>query len=167
MIPATSCPEGLQTCSKVMGVDPESDDCRRWYANLPNDRIRETEARNYCIKYDTYDCRCMNRSIHEDYKKLKRNNPFNDRCWYAPCGDSTHYFIEEALYKNECPSNICQVVFDIYKDRDVDIYKNDIICDISGKGEGLNEFCVSRTSFYLSSIAAVIVLFTLILIKLY
>jgi hypothetical protein len=68
---------------------------------------------------------------------LKQGNPFLDSCWYIPCANAERYFIPSELKRgDECPKNICQIVFDISQAHDVDIdhVKADISCDFSGGG---------------------------------
>lgn len=133
--PTTNCPEGLKSCSIIKSLSEGGNACRDWFAKLPTNELRDAAAQNYCFKYDTDDCKCVNRSLTEEYKNLKQGNPFSDKCWFVPCANPSRYFVPSILEKDECPDNVCEVIFNVYKDRDVSIYDNDIVCNFD-KGGG-------------------------------
>jgi hypothetical protein len=93
---------------------------------------------DYCLRHtDAEECKCVNRSLNQDYLKLKLGNPYSDSCWYIPCANRFQFFTPSDFEKvTECPSNICQVVYNISQVHDVDIdhIKNDINCDFSDGG---------------------------------
>jgi len=135
--PVQNCPEGLATCSAFKGVDPISDSCRLWFADLKTDRERDAVMENYCFRYNTTDCRCVNRSNTREYRELKKGNVIDDKCWFLPCANPERYFVTSDLQQGTCPNNVCEIIYDIYKDRDVSIYNNDMVCDMSGSGAGI------------------------------
>ncbi len=127
--PVPTCPAGLSTCSRYKSVGEGGDVCREWFATLKSDYLRDAVAENYCFRHNTDDCRCVNRSTTDEYKNLKRGNPINDRCWFVPCANPSRYFVPSDLMTGSCPENVCEIIFNIYKDRDVTIYDNDISCN--------------------------------------
>lgn len=131
MRPASSCPLQLGSCSQVKGLDGDtSEKCRKWFENKSK-ADRSALAESYCFKYDTEDCRCINRMYNEDYKILKAGNPIADKCWYLPCSNPDHYFLTSEDEEGTCPDKVCEVVYDIYKDRDVNILKNNVVCNLT------------------------------------
>jgi hypothetical protein len=129
--PGVACASGMESCSKLKSTDLGADVCRLWYGGLATDALRDAVATSYCYRYDTQDCRCVNRSLTQEYQKLKPGNPIPDKCWFVPCANPSRYFVTSDLQKGTCPENICSVVFDIYKDRDVSVYDNDITCNFA------------------------------------
>lgn len=129
--PVPTCAEGLTSCSRYKSVGEGGDLCREWYANLKSDYLRDAVAQNYCFRHDTDDCKCVNRTLTEEYKNLKRGNPINDKCWFVPCANPSRYFVPSDLTNGTCPENVCEIIFNIYKDRDVTIYDNDIVCNFN------------------------------------
>lgn len=133
MRPAINCARGMATCSQVKGLDESGDKCRRWFENR-GEGDRSALAESYCLKYDTEDCRCINRIYNDDYRTLKAGNPIADKCWYLPCSNPDHYFITSEDAAGVCPDKVCEIVYDIYKNRDVNVLQNNIVCDLSGTG---------------------------------
>jgi len=131
----TTCPAHLKTCSRYFSNGPIGDYCKTIFFNLPHEQM-DNAIQNYCIRYNTDDCKCANRTTDKKYLRLKQGNPFSDACWYVPCGDYTQYLTPSEFWTREqnCPANICQIVFDIAKEHDVDVDHDDIEinCDFSG-----------------------------------
>ena len=128
--PVPTCPEGMKSCSRYKSIGEGGDRCRSWYANLASDYVRDAMALNYCFRHDTEDCRCVNRTLADEYKALKPGNPINDSCWFVPCSNPGRFFVPSNLTKDRtCPENVCEIIFNIYKDRDVTIYDNDLVCN--------------------------------------
>ena len=133
MRPAANCPRGLSSCSQVKGLDPDGDKCRVWFENL-SDGTKSAVAESYCLKFDTDDCNCVNRIYNEDYKILKAGNPIADKCWYLPCSNPDHYFVTKDDREGACPDKVCEIVYDIYKNRDVNVLKNNVVCNLEPSG---------------------------------
>jgi hypothetical protein len=130
--PGVACAPGMKTCSKLKSTDVGADVCRLWFGGLASDSLRDAVATSYCYRYDTEDCRCINRSLTDEYRKLKLGNPIPDNCWFVPCANPSRYFVPSDLQKGSpCPENVCEVVFDTFKNRDVNIYDNDITCNFA------------------------------------
>ena len=130
------CPTIGTKCSPIFSRSEIGDYCRQKYGLL-SDGDRDTVIENYCLRNDTEECKCANRSNNPDYTKLKQGNPYSDACWYIPCANRSRYFVPSDFNKQiQCPQNICQIVYDISKIHDVDInkVKNDINCDFTGGG---------------------------------
>lgn len=124
-------------CSPIFSKTEIGDYCRWQFAALsPGDR--DTVVEDYCLKYpDSTECKCVNRSDDADYKKLKLNNPYSDKCWYLPCSDRLKYFVTSDFDRAvQCPSNICQIVYDIAQVHDVDLsgVGHYINCDFNNGG---------------------------------
>lgn len=158
-VPNKYCPDGMKTCSRFKSTGEGGNRCRDWYAKLPSDNIRDAVAQNYCFRSNTEDCRCMNRSTDDDYLHLKPGNVINDKCWYVPCANPSRYFIPSDLTKGSCPENVCEIIFNIYKDRDVKIYDNDITCNMN-PGPDLNPIVQFLIDYwlYISVVTVVVVL---------
>lgn len=133
----TTCPPNMSSCSRYFSIAEDGGYCRDKFNNM-TDAQRDSVMREYCLRNDTEDCRCVNRTLNKDYLALKQNNPFSDACWYIPCANKARYFVPSHFLgpKVDCPSNICQIVYDISKVHDVDLErnKNYINCDFSGGG---------------------------------
>jgi hypothetical protein len=121
-------------CSRYFSNEKDGDYCRDLYNNMtPTEK--DSVIMNYCTRNQTDDCKCANRSTNPEYQKLKQGNPFSDACWYIPCSNDQQFFTPSEFSGNpDCPSNICQIVYNISQAHDVDIdhIKNDINCDFSG-----------------------------------
>ena len=123
------CPMQIKSCSILKSTADGSDQCREWYAKLPSDHERDAIDQDYCFRNSTDDCRCINRNLSDEYNFLKRGNPMNDKCWFIPCANPSVYFVPSELTNGDCPANVCSILFETYKDRDVHIYDNDIVCN--------------------------------------
>lgn len=87
---------------------------------------------------DFDDCRCFNKLIVDtNYALLKSFHNYDDRCWYLPCVDSyslSHY-TEPKDVPTSCPTNMCQVIIDAARNKNVDISKiqNTLNCSFDDK----------------------------------
>ena len=135
----SDCVRGLKTCSVIQSVNKNSNACREWYANL-DENERNGFVKNYCDRFNTDDCKCVNRSSNKDYINMKHANPINDYCWYAPCANSgvTGSYFPTSESKNiKCPENVCSIVINALKNRDVYLSHNDLICKLNAdKSDG-------------------------------
>ncbi|UNA01268.1 hypothetical protein [Red seabream iridovirus] len=112
--------------------DPNSDDwCSKWYHGLsPSDS--DAFIQRYCTRNPTSkDCACAMRSRDPLYDKVKAMKVFNDGCWYSPCADSVGQLLPNAVRNPTCPSNVCQVAYQIIDTGSVTIedVKNIINCN--------------------------------------
>jgi hypothetical protein len=133
--PSEYCPIDSKSCSRVFSTDDrEIDLCAKAYNNLSR-LEKDSWMTDYCSRWNTQDCICFNRNDDPIYKKLKLNNPYLDSCWYIPCKDGGRGFIPsdvdladaDPTHHHECPSNICQVIYDISQARSVDVEDNKTI----------------------------------------
>lgn len=111
-------------CSNLRSLTEEGDECRRWYNNQSNE-TKDAIIANICFRFrDADECKCFLRSLDESYIAAKRAIPFNDGCWYPPCQQSGVNLVTSDIIKPSCPSNLCQIVFNELRNRDVKI--NDV-----------------------------------------
>lgn len=131
------CINNASSCSPIFSVSEIGDFCRGQFSKLSSGD-RDTVMENYCLKHEKSDeCKCMNRSLNQDYITLKKNNPFSDACWYTPCANRFQYFVPSDFNKTtKCPQNICQIVYEISKVHDITDHDivNDINCDFTNSG---------------------------------
>lgn len=128
--PSKNCQPGMESCSVLHSQNTGSDSCRTWFGSLAKDTDRDAVGATYCTRYNTEDCRCINRELTDEYNFLKAHNPISDKCWFKPCANASRYFTPSAFAKDTCPENICEIILNIYKDRDVSIYDNDFTCNM-------------------------------------
>lgn len=131
----TTCPAPMKGCSRYFSIADDGPYCRDIFNNM-TDAQKDSVMREYCLRNNTDDCKCVNRTLNADYIKLKQGNPFSDACWYIPCTNRARFFVPSDFSGEQvsCPTNICQIVYDISQAHDVDIEsnKNDINCDFGG-----------------------------------
>lgn len=122
----------MQSCSLFSSKSKEGTFCRLWLNKQPA-FIKDGIKKEFCIQNsDSPDCACINRIENSEYRQLKLNNGFSDHCWYTPCS-SKYALTLDSENVEKCPTNICQVVYDLNKNHDV-ILKNNrnvINCDFS------------------------------------
>lgn len=128
-----NCVAPLNTCSIPRSTTSDGKFCVEWFQELDK-KERDATMLNYCYSYNTEDCRCINRLLTDEYRYLKPGNPINDNCWFVPCSNGQVYMVPSELAESSCPQNVCEIIFNIYKNRDVKIYDNDFTCDMSGGG---------------------------------
>lgn len=153
-----TCPAGLSSCSRLKSTAEGSNECRTWYGNLKDDHARDAINNSYCFRHKTDDCKCVNRSLSSEYNYLKKGNPMNDKCWYVPCANPSRYFIPAELTEGSCPENVCSQVIEIYKNRDVYMYDNDLICNF---GTSSSPLFISLERYW-AIISLLIILFVII-----
>ena len=127
----SECPYGMKACSRLKSIGEGGNDCRRWYESQPT-HVQDVAVQNYCLRHDTDDCKCANRSNSETYNALKGSHFINDGCWYSPCANkSGKYLVPSQLINPNCPEKMCQILFDIIKTGNVSMenVKNDITCN--------------------------------------
>jgi hypothetical protein len=68
------------------------------------------------------------------YNALKIGKPIQDGCWWKPCvtGQSQTYVPPELRKNQTCPAKLCEQVYNIIENGDVDIRgnENNILCDL-------------------------------------
>lgn len=125
-----TCPKGMKECSRLKSIGEGGNECRFWFEKQP-DYIQDAAMQNYCLRHNTKDCKCVNRANSHIYQALKGSHSINDGCWYSACANEGQYLVPTHLINPTCPDKMCQVIFDIIKDRDVSIdnVQNDIVCN--------------------------------------
>jgi len=121
--------KNMTKCSRLKSTGKDGELCRGWFNQQPKD-IQDTVVQNYCAINNTPDCKCVNRAQNEVYRSLKVGKVINDGCWFTPCANSQSYLQTTEVENPSCPSNFCDVIYNIIKDRDVSIdnVKNDVNC---------------------------------------
>ena len=130
-----TCPNGMKNCSRLKSIGEGGDECRKWFEKQPVN-VQDASIQNYCLRNNTDDCKCVNRSKSDAYRTAKGSYVFSDGCWYVPCANkSGQYLVPSQLVNPTCPDNVCTQVYNFVKTRDVklDNIKNDIMCDFSSK----------------------------------
>jgi hypothetical protein len=154
-----TCPTDVKDgCSRYFSTDKDGDYCRDLFNNYTPEQ-KDAAIQTYCLRNNTEDCKCVNRSTNFNYERLKQGNPFSDACWYIPCANKERFFVPSEFADNpSCPTNLCQIVYDISQAHDVDIerVKNDINCDFSGGGFKPTPFNASM--YYIAMSLAIILL---------
>src|SRR5579864_3712283 len=130
------CPSKLAGgCSRFLALDETGNACRRWMSTLPRD-TQDAVMRDYCLRNDTIDCKCINRTSDPDYERVKDlNNYFTDNCWYKPCANSENvYLVPNRLSENACATNVCQQIIDAHAKGQIEITgnTNNINCNFGG-----------------------------------
>jgi Pox virus entry-fusion-complex G9/A16 len=120
------CPKGLESgCSKLLATNENGRVCRQWLSSLPRD-TQDATMRDYCLRNDTNDCKCINRTTDPEYDRVKElNNYFTDNCWYKPCANSENiYLVPNRLSENTCAVNVCQQIIDAHAKGTIEISGN-------------------------------------------
>ncbi|CCV01765.1 putative myristylated membrane protein [Invertebrate iridescent virus 22] len=121
--------KNMTKCSRLKSTGKDGELCRSWFNQQPK-ATQDTVVQNYCAVNNTPDCKCVNRSLNDVYRSLKVGKVINDGCWFTPCANSQSYLQTTEVENPTCPSNFCDVIYNIIKDRDVKIdnIKNDVNC---------------------------------------
>lgn len=124
-----TCPNEWSSCSRLKSIGEDGNVCRQWFETQPFG-IQDSTIQDYCLKHNSNDCKCVNRSKQPSYIQLKRSQSINDGCWYVPCADSANYLVPTHLQNPTCPNQICQTVIDVAEANSVNIdnIKSDIVC---------------------------------------
>lgn len=125
----SDCPYGLKECSRLISTGEGGDSCRLWFQSQ-DDHVKDATIQNYCLRNNTEDCKCVNRSTENTYTSMKGLKAINDGCWYVPCANTSRYLVPSHLRNPVCPKNMCNVLFDFLKTGNVSFndVKNDINC---------------------------------------
>ncbi|ATE87178.1 myristylated membrane [Shrimp hemocyte iridescent virus] len=130
------CTNGMKECIMIKSKTNLGKICEEWFETLSKER-KDYVMRDYCAENDTEDCACINRTQNLDYRKKKENGYFfNDGCWFVPCANKMgKYLIPSDVSNPTCPSNVCNVIYDLEKNMDVNFQNNynDINCDFHQK----------------------------------
>jgi len=121
--------QNMPKCSRLKSTGKDGELCRSWF-NRQGAADQNTVVQNYCAINNTPDCKCVNRAINEVYRSLKVGKDINDGCWFTPCANPQSYLQTSDIVNPTCPSNYCETIYNIIKDRDVTIdnVKNEINC---------------------------------------
>jgi hypothetical protein len=121
--------KSMAKCSRLKSIGKDGELCRSWF-NQQSKGVQDTVVQNYCAVNNTPDCKCVNRAQNESYRALKVGKVINDGCWFTPCANSQSYLQTTEVENPTCPSNFCDVIYNIIKDRDVKIdnIKDDVNC---------------------------------------
>lgn len=125
-----NCPASFQPdsgCSRLVAHDKEGEECRTWMAGKSRDE-QDAHMRTYCLRNDTEDCKCINRTIDDpEYDRLKTHlgGAISDNCWYKPCSNAESVFlVPHRLSSQPCESNVCQQIIEAHATGTVDISGN-------------------------------------------
>ena len=121
--------KNMPKCSRLKSTGKDGELCRGWF-NQQAKGVQDTVIQNYCAVNNTPDCKCVNRAQNDVYRSLKVGKVINDGCWFTPCANPQSYLQTTDVENPTCPSNFCDVIYNIIKDRDVTIdnLKNDVNC---------------------------------------
>jgi len=175
----TTCPEGMSECSRLKSTGDGGDYCRSWFEEQAP-HVKDATMQNYCSHHNTDDCKCVNRTENKSYSVMKGAHVINDGCWYLPCANkSSKYMVPTDLVNPKgCPTNICDVLFNIVDDGNINIddVKNDIVC--YGKSDPINsnppnsnppnpesQTFFQRYKFEIASLLVIIMLFIIIIYR--
>lgn len=114
----------IVTCSKIFSNDPEAKNCYQWYVDTAKVNASiDKDLINYCKKFNTSDCACINRQNDSLYKTITKP-PSRDDCWYRPCVQNDYYLVPfETRSSVACPNVCSNTVFIVATNSDV-VIKN-------------------------------------------
>lgn len=125
-----------RNCIFFNSTNPFAVKCRAWFR--AKDKLEQDFLlKSYCSRNESADdCQCINRINNKQYRMVKQNYPFYDKCWYIPCVDSNQLQLSEMIEQpaRACPRNVCQIIYDLHSNRNVLLRENtnNIICDFQG-----------------------------------
>lgn len=101
--------------------------CRAWYDQAPPS-IRDTIIDRICTQNPTApECKCHMRAYLPEYQKNSKylSSAVEDSCVWIPCkGGTPAFLVNSRDSKPTCPSNLCQIVYNIDAGGYVDIKNN-------------------------------------------
>ncbi len=128
-VESSNCPsdpisgQSSNKCARYVTVDTsqvtgDGETCRQWINDKKDATTRhkyiDAVASEYCSKYNTNECLCINRGLDKQYQETKSTAPMNDGCWWNPCVKAFHpnYYFKPSDVDTEfnsamCPQNIC------------------------------------------------------------
>ena len=139
---SSSCPidpmtaKPMEKCANLTSTGESGNICRSWAQQ--NVKGSNASKLDYCNKFNTPDCQCLNRSDNKIYKLAKNGNPFNDGCWWIPCGNPSTYLVTSNLIPRpgDCPQRICSIINNILAESGSQVNIKDveevINCPING-----------------------------------
>lgn len=145
----TTCPNNMKSCSRLKSTGEGGDECRKWFESKPKN-VQDATIQNYCLRNNTEDCKCVNRSKNDAYIASKGSYVFSDGCWFVPCSNkSGQYLIPSNLINPDCPNNVCTQVLEFVKTGNVSIdnLKNNIMCDFKAQQTPLNDKSIVTAGF--------------------
>lgn len=125
-----SCQTGDTKCARYFTSGNDGQQCRSHFSAVRDPMYLDTVGQNYCSRYDTAECVCLNRNKYgSTYQTLKSGNPYNDGCWYNPCNSSSNVFVTKDLFvaasnDSQCPSCYCTQSYAFFNDTSVDMDNN-------------------------------------------
>ena len=131
----------MKTCSRLKSVDDSGVICREWMDSLQSDEMRDSIKREYCMRIDTPDCKCINRIKQTDFNQLTNGMDAKTlesaRCWYKPCESNTNLLLD-IEQKRECIANVCENIINAHAQGNIDISNNTNSLSCSFTKEQLN-----------------------------
>lgn len=99
--------EKIWSCSKIFEKSDTGNICYTWYGeNINSNPSIDNYLEDYCKKFGTNECKCINRAELEPYKSIINKIPTGDDCWYRYCMNTDRYFRKFLNKTNNCP-NVC------------------------------------------------------------
>lgn len=125
----------MTECSHLKSSSTEGDNCRQWLSGLTQEEVDQVIT-TICTNFpELVECKCVNRIQDPQYVEVKPFAPYPDACWYMPCAGTEPFWVKsnDNVAGENCPDNICQVIFDASAEGDVTIDENYIYfnCDFS------------------------------------
>lgn len=122
------------SCSRLRSNTAGAELCRIWYAHQPAAE-KDSFMQNYCNTANTYDCKCVNRSLDPIYDAIKPGKVINDGCWFTPCANQSKFYVPSQLLNPTCPDNVCDIIYNFINDHriNIDDVKNEINCTFNPK----------------------------------
>nr|UOX61104.1 MAG: putative myristylated membrane protein [Diabrotica toursvirus 3a] len=122
----------FRKCAYIRAQNIYGDKCREWAVNIKPIELNFLKQRWCTHNKDSGDCKCLNRSENDDFKRLK--NLFNnedDYCWYQPCSNSGAYLTLDL--KHDCKTVSCHIDYNFVENRDINLndINNEINCTIT------------------------------------
>ena len=107
----------MSQCSILNSFSDTGRAARQWFDAQP-DNVRDNIMKNYCLKFNTSECACINRDQYPMYKEISgalTKNTYNyiaDSCWWTGCKDADIFFVpsNEIAKPGTCPANICETI---------------------------------------------------------
>lgn len=120
----SKCNDEKKTCSLFKSLDNIGSRCQEWLDTVES---KDSIRREYCLRFDTDDCSCINRTKRKDFNELKNGMDAttiaSSKCWYKPCEDNDNLLLD-IEQKNTCNPNICQNIINAHANGNINIANN-------------------------------------------